>query len=160
MVTTESTSYRRAAPLRLLPVALLLCVGCHQFDHRCTWLQRYPKIPPRHETDLAILNAGYCETQWIPLAPTCGPEGYIEHFADGGELQNIVSEVPVVSEAATEHAAGGHPPQPITQLSHTEPVILRRPESTKQAGDLEPAGDSRRAAERGEPTPGLQEYLR
>jgi hypothetical protein len=109
---------------------VLLCGGCHQLRQKCCLVGCHRELPG-YDPHRVIVNAGYSETCWIPLAPPFESTGCVEHFAD--DLREIPvpvagEDVPTAPREMVSQASAEVPAQPSLQ-----PPIERSTQASEPA---------------------------
>lgn len=80
---------RHTLRLCALGAAVTLGGGCRQRGQHHGMLAPH-RNPLSSTLSIAATNSGYCETRWIPLAPTLGSAGYIEHYVGDVETRALL----------------------------------------------------------------------
>ena len=115
---------------------VLLSGGCHQLGRKCSLFGCHRNVP-QYDPNRVIVNAGYSETSWIPLATTFQSTPFVEHFAD--ELPEIPLPIAVEDSPAT-------PPAKISRTSAQSPVPLPAQTSESAPIPVPPSAQTRKSA--------------
>jgi hypothetical protein len=118
---------RKTLQLWAMGAVVLLSSGCHQLGRKCSLFGCHRNVP-QYDPNRVIVNAGYSETSWIPLAPTFESTGYVEHFAD--DLQEIPLPVAREDSRVTPRDDAGQAAAPMSE-SVQIPVHPQEPELVK-----------------------------
>ena len=102
---------------------VLISGGCHQLERKCSLFGCHRNVP-QYDPNRVIVNAGYSETHWIPLAPTFESTGYVEHFADDVPeipLPIAREDVPATPREGVIQTSAQSPIEPPPQTSDPAP---------------------------------------
>ena len=120
---------RTTLQLWAMGAAVLLCGGCHQLNRKCCPWDHSRDLPGYDPTRM-VVNAGYNETRWMPLAPTFQSPAYVEHFADD------VDEIPLpIAQDDSPRTPHADTEQASATTSEPAPVPVHPGESAGSAAD-------------------------